>query len=224
MSAGSQTTSVRPDIVVRVSKMKLDAMMDDFIKNSVLGRVLEGNKLITPQDIDEVISAEIPDEEVGPARYKAVFQFMMHGPCGAANPKCPCMSKGKCTKYYPKAFRDKTTVDDDGYALYGRRDTKRTVECNNILLNNSHVVPHHRGLLVKYQAHINVQWCNCSLSIKYMFKYIGKGQDTATFVLEKVGQQQTTTDQPSTSAQRDDFDEVTSYLSCRWDETESSSR
>ncbi|KAL8122219.1 hypothetical protein AgCh_018822 [Apium graveolens] len=37
-------------------------------------------------------------------------------------------------------------------------DTKRTVEWNNILLNNSHVVPRHHGLLVKYQAHINVEW------------------------------------------------------------------
>ncbi|KAL8106856.1 hypothetical protein AgCh_023594 [Apium graveolens] len=140
---------------------------------------------------------------------------MMHRPCGGANPKCPCMSKGKCTKYHPKAFRDKTTVDDDGYALYRSRDTERNVECNNILLNNSHVVPHHRGLLIKYQAQINVEWCNRSLSIKYLFKYICNGPVTATSVLEKVGQQQTTTDQPSTSVQRDDFDEVTSYLSCR---------
>ncbi|KAL8106785.1 hypothetical protein AgCh_023523 [Apium graveolens] len=124
----------------------------------------ERNKLITPQDLDEVISAEISDGEVDPA---------------------------------------------------GSRDTERNVECNNILLNNSHVVPHHRGLLIKYQAQINVEWCNRSLSIKYLFKYICNGPVTATSVLEKVGQQQTTTDQPSTSVQRDDFDEVTSYLSCR---------
>lgn len=95
----------------------------------------EGNKLISPEDIDEIISAEIPDEQVDPVGYKAVSQFMVHGPCGAANPRCPCMSKGRCTKYYPKTFRDKTTMDDDGYAFYRRRDTKRTVECNNILFS-----------------------------------------------------------------------------------------
>ncbi|KAK1363667.1 Plastocyanin-like domain-containing protein [Heracleum sosnowskyi] len=40
-SLGSQDAYVRPDIVVaRVFKMKLDAMMDDFTKKNVLGRVL----------------------------------------------------------------------------------------------------------------------------------------------------------------------------------------
>ncbi|KAK1351310.1 hypothetical protein POM88_054474 [Heracleum sosnowskyi] len=158
----------------------------DFTKNSVLGRVLAvvytiefqkcglphahivlwfagGEKLLTPEHIDELICAEIPDEVTDPIGYKAVSQFMMHGPCGAANPKCPCMSKGRCTKYFPKPFRDETTMDNDGYALYRRRDTKRTVECNKILLDNRHVVPYHRGLFVKYQAHVNVEWCNRSL-------------------------------------------------------------
>lgn len=94
------------------------------------------DKLITPEDIDQVIFAEIPDEEVDAVGYKAVSQFMMHGPCGASNPKCLCMSKGRCTKHYPKPFRDDTVMDEDGYALYHRRDTKRTVQCNNILLEN----------------------------------------------------------------------------------------
>lgn len=41
-SSCSQDASVRPDIVARVFKMKLDAMIVDFTKNSVLGRVLAG--------------------------------------------------------------------------------------------------------------------------------------------------------------------------------------
>ncbi|KAK1382505.1 hypothetical protein POM88_020240 [Heracleum sosnowskyi] len=177
--SGCKDASVRPDIVARVFKMKLDAMMNDFTKNDVLGRVLavvytiefqkrglphahivlwlaNEDKLVTPEQIDEVICAEIPDELGDPVGYKAVSQFMMHGPCGAANPRCPCMYKGRCSRLFPKAFCDDTTMDADGYALYRRRNTKTTVECNNILLDNRHVVPYHRGLLVKYQAHINV--------------------------------------------------------------------
>ncbi|KAK1357510.1 hypothetical protein POM88_050766 [Heracleum sosnowskyi] len=49
------------------------------------------DKLMTPKDIDTIISAELPDKETDVVGYEAVSQFMMHGPCGEANPKCPCM-------------------------------------------------------------------------------------------------------------------------------------
>nr|XP_017256445.1 PREDICTED: uncharacterized protein LOC108226004 [Daucus carota subsp. sativus] len=79
-----------------------------------------------------------------------------------------------------------------------------------------HVVPYHRGLLVKYQAHINVEWCNRTLSIKYLFKYIGKGPDTVTILLESHGTQAPTTDIPSSSVKKLCVDEVKNYLSCRY--------
>ncbi|KAK1370445.1 hypothetical protein POM88_036537 [Heracleum sosnowskyi] len=39
-SSGAYDASVRPDLVARVFKMKLDAMITDFTKNRVLGRVI----------------------------------------------------------------------------------------------------------------------------------------------------------------------------------------
>lgn len=72
------------------------------------------DKLLTMNDIDNAISAEIPDKEADPVGYKVVLQFMIHGPCGAANPECPYMFNGQCTKHYPKTFRDTTVLDDDG--------------------------------------------------------------------------------------------------------------
>ena len=94
------------------------------------------DKLLTPEDIDNVICAEIPDESADPVGYKAVSQFMMHGPYRMANPRCPCMSNGQCTKHYPKLFTNNTIMDADGYVLYRRRDTKATVECSKIQLDN----------------------------------------------------------------------------------------
>ena len=91
---------------------------------------------------------------------------MVHGPCGLENPKCPCMKNGKCSKFYPKKFRDVTIVDQGGYPVYRRRANGYTIEKNGIKLHSSHVVPHNPSLLMKYEAHINMEWCNQSTSIK----------------------------------------------------------
>ena len=40
-------------------------------------------------------------------------------------------------------------------------------------------------LIGEFQTHINVKWYNCSRSIKHLFKYITKGLDRATLILEE---------------------------------------
>ena len=53
---------------------------------------------ITFNVTDDVISAEISDENVDKGLYGIVVKNMTHGPCGALNEKSPCMAKGRYTK------------------------------------------------------------------------------------------------------------------------------
>ena len=166
----------------------------------------------TPVDIDKIISVEIPDKITNPRDYEVISQYMIHGPCGFANPKSPCMVDNKCRKHFPKKFYSDTVIDEDGYAIYRRRDNGMTVEKNGVMLDNRFVVPYNIDLLVKYQVHINVEWCNCSKSIKYLFKYVNKGSNRATFVLyEKLHTGATSEAQHITN-----IDEIKTCLDCRY--------
>ncbi|CAN0924937.1 ATP-dependent DNA helicase PIF1 [Linum grandiflorum] len=127
--------------------------------------------------VDKIISSELPDPLIDHVGYDAVTKFMIHGPCGDARPSSPCMKNSRCSKFFPKQFASETTFDANGYVTYRRRQTSITVEKSGTTLDNRYVVPYNRDLLVKYQAHINVEICHKGQLIKYLFKYITKGPD-----------------------------------------------
>ncbi|XP_058733993.1 uncharacterized protein LOC131605682, partial [Vicia villosa] len=193
----------RPDLVCRIFKIKLDHLIKDIKKGHLFGKVkaviytIEFQKrgllhahilvflhhefrCVNPNDIDKIISAEIPDKEADIELFKIVSSLMIHGPCGAQNKKSPCMQNGKCTKYFPKRFLDNTTIDASGYPIYRRRDNGNFIKKVESFADNRFVVPYNRHLLLKYNAHINVEWCNQYRSIKYLFKYVNKGHDRVT--------------------------------------------
>ncbi|KAH9667847.1 helitron like n domain-containing protein [Citrus sinensis] len=115
-----------------------------------------------------------------------VNKFMIHGPCGKHNSHSPCMMQDKCTKHFPKKFNDQTTVDTNGFPVYKTRNTGIHVEKKSVFLDNRYVVPYHRNLIVKFDAHINVEICNYSRSVKYLFKYVHKGSDRTTTTMESI--------------------------------------
>ncbi|CAI6356259.1 unnamed protein product [Macrosiphum euphorbiae] len=71
---------------------------------------------IRPNDVDVIISAELPNPEIDPELFEIVKKHMVHGPCGHMNPNSPCMGENqKCSKRYPKAFTNSTITEYDGY-------------------------------------------------------------------------------------------------------------
>ena len=76
-----------------------------------------------------------------------------------------------------------------------------------LILTNLYVVPYNPSLLRKYRAHINVEWCNQSRAIKYLFKYINKGQDRIIAGLCRTRGE---------GENEQDVDEIQEYFNCRY--------
>ena len=133
----------------------------------------------TPEDFDLIVSAEIPNKKEQPKLYKTVSRNMIHGPCGIHNPSSPCMVDGKCSKYYPREFTTTTSTNKNGYPTYKRRDNGRYIKKRGVSINidNRWIVPYNPYLSQKYNCHINVEICSSIKSVKYLYKYIYKGED-----------------------------------------------
>jgi hypothetical protein len=179
-----------------VFKIKLKELINDIHKNHILGRTIARIYVVEFQkrglhahilifftkdykphmveDVDHMISAELPNSETNKLAHETVAKCMMHGPCGAVFPNAPCMEEGKCKKQYSRKFQSKTVTNVNGYLIYRRRDTRHTILVHGIELDNRWVVPHNVHLSTKYDAHINVEVCNNIRAVKYLFKYIYK--------------------------------------------------
>lgn len=142
---------------------------------------------IRPNQIDNDISAELPDPTVDEELFNCITRNMIHGPCGSHNQRAPCMIEGRCSKRYPHNYLSETISGEDGYPLYRRRSPEsggREVQLGRYLVDNRWVVPHNRFLCKVFNAHINVKYCHSVKSIKYICKYINKGSDMAVFQIE----------------------------------------
>ncbi|GBP89945.1 hypothetical protein EVAR_63739_1 [Eumeta japonica] len=76
---------------------------------------------LLPNDIDNIISAEITDPQEDKYLYDTVIKNMIHGPCGTCNPGSPCMKNGKGIKKYPREMIRKTVHSEKGNPFYIRR-------------------------------------------------------------------------------------------------------
>ncbi|XP_015947186.1 uncharacterized protein LOC107472150 [Arachis duranensis] len=68
-----------------------------------------------------------------------------------------------------------------------RTDNGRIVKKRECVLDNKFIVSYNPELLLKFGCHINVEYTCQTSSIKYLFKYVHKGNDRVTTTLYNVG-------------------------------------
>ncbi len=168
------------------------------------------NKIRTADDIDEIIRAEIPDDSEVELQ-KIILNHMIHGPCEGSSHralKFACRDKPnkrepeKCQKGFPKEFKDMTEMKDDGFPTYRRRErtlesyseeTQKMLikysknengEVEKDIVDNRYIVPYNKHLSLTFNCHLNVEYCGTIGAIKYLYKYIFKGSDRGTVVLD----------------------------------------
>ena len=136
-----QTAVNRPDLVARIFHMKQQAFLRDLRHQQVLERFIgyswtieyqkrglphmhlllflhPDDQFITPDPIDQVVSAEIPDPtfDLSGELTNIIRGNMIHGPCGPEHRSAPCMQSPApglpkaCVKRYPQSWEAETSV------------------------------------------------------------------------------------------------------------------
>ncbi|XP_022031962.1 uncharacterized protein LOC110933028 [Helianthus annuus] len=111
---GGANSQDRPDIIARVFQMKVEALVKFLKTHETFGKVaadlytIEFQKRglphchmllwVTPEckiqnaeDVDNFISAEIPNPTTDPVLYRILTESMMHGPCSLPKMNAPCV-------------------------------------------------------------------------------------------------------------------------------------
>ncbi|MBW0564551.1 hypothetical protein O181_104266 [Austropuccinia psidii MF-1] len=198
-----ETASDRPDLISRIFNIKLQSLIRDLTKNKRFGMVksymytVEFQKRGMPHAhiivilhdqyvpwtldaVDSLVTAEIPDRFSEPGLFKIVTSTMLHGPCTQTS---RCWGRFGCKYGYPKSFVEQTSFRHDAYPAYHQRDGL-TFETNGRTYTNKDVVPYPEYLSMKYECHLNVEIPYGIKELKYLYKYICKGEDRTCLNLE----------------------------------------
>ena len=87
-----------------------------------------------------MISVQLPDPQLQLLLYEKVTKYMLHGPYGVDNPQAKCMVNGKCSKHFPKEYKERIDWAEDSYPLYARPDNSLVFERNGARFTNQYVV------------------------------------------------------------------------------------
>nr|GEX77187.1 hypothetical protein [Tanacetum cinerariifolium] len=165
----------RPDVISRVFKIKLDCLMKEIKDDHIFGRV-------------QGVAYTIEFQKRGLSHCHILLWLKTQD---------KLTTTGKIDKYISSKIPNK---DEDpelstchgsynawplrGYAVNKRRNDGSTIKKSGTDLHNGYVVSYNPTLLRRYQAHINIEYCNQVGSIKYLFKYIKKGPDRVSETID----------------------------------------
>jgi Helitron helicase-like domain at N-terminus/PIF1-like helicase len=147
---------------------------------------------LTSSVMDDLVSAELPSEEVDPSLREIILRCNIHPRTHLKNPSSRCNRNGRCIYNFPQPIQERTTVDEFGRVHLRRRHVE-----------DQWVVSYIPALSRALQCHIHVDICSNVAVVMYLYKYLFKGVDQAQAHL-------TQQDDP---AETDEFKE---YVNCRY--------
>ncbi|ESR45401.1 hypothetical protein CICLE_v10003309mg, partial [Citrus x clementina] len=171
---GQNNDDNRVDIICRVFEIKLFQLMQDLKKDQPFGKIIAC-----------LYTIEFQKRGLPHAHILLFLHPTMKNP-----------SADHIDKIISAEIPD-LNVDPDGYNAVNKFMIHGP--CGK---HNSHS-PCMMNLIVKFDAHINVEICNYSRSVKYLFKYVHKGSDRTTATMESIDTTQ-------------EMDEIKTYLDCRY--------
>ena len=197
------------DIVARVFYLKWMALLRDITVGRIFGEVLAfcwriewqfrgwphvhcmlilRRKLLSAEQIDGIVSAEIPDPDQHPVLHKLVTDHMMHGPfCGDIVPTARCRQKdpNHCKHRFPKEPQAETVICSNQFPLYRRRQLFSAV-VKGRRVSDEWVASYNAFLLLRYRCHINLECCTHLKVTKYCYKYVFKRPDEAVIAIDEI--------------------------------------
>jgi hypothetical protein len=194
-----------PDVVARVFWIRFSRIIQDIVDNGVFGEVLSycwriewqlrgfphahvliilRQRILSADDVNRFVSAEIPDPVLYSELYHLVTQLMIHGPCTETN--APCIDdNGMCEKHFPKLLQPRTVMQSNCYPLYQRR-ALHTGQVRGRTVTDEWVVPHNPYLLLRHRSHICVEVASQLILYKYVYKYCFKPPDQGSMFFNEI--------------------------------------
>jgi Helitron helicase-like domain at N-terminus len=194
-----------PDIVARVFYLKFLEMMKDITERHIFGKVLAyvwriewqarglphvhlllilATAILSEQQVDGFVSAELPDPSQDPELLQLVQDFMIHTPCDC-NENAGCRQGKACKRHFPKDMARRTVIMQDAFPKYRRRG-RHTCRVQDRIVSDDWVVPHNVFLLKKYRCHCNVEVASHIKCFKYVYKYVLKPPDHTAIQLNEI--------------------------------------